>query len=148
MAQIEKQHRSLLLCPWDSPGKNTGVGCHFLFQRHCMYFNAQRTDWGTDAVCLPRGWWVMRLHGLETRYAGRLSSPSVSPARPAPISGVAVRQVISATWLVPGPPPSQNPPVSSLAFPAVLLSHSFSKPPLLSSVFFLYYLLQTPHPLL
>ena len=23
-----------LLCPWDSPGKNTGVGCHFLFQ--CM----------------------------------------------------------------------------------------------------------------
>ena len=19
-----------LLCPWDSPGKNTGVGCHFL----------------------------------------------------------------------------------------------------------------------
>ena len=24
-----------LLCPWDSPGKNTGVGCHFLLQ--CMY---------------------------------------------------------------------------------------------------------------
>ena len=22
------------LCPWDSPGKNTGVGCHFLHQ--CM----------------------------------------------------------------------------------------------------------------
>ena len=22
------------LCPWDSPGKNTGVGCHFLLQ--CM----------------------------------------------------------------------------------------------------------------
>ena len=21
-----------LLCPWGSPGKNTGVGCHFLFQ--------------------------------------------------------------------------------------------------------------------
>ena len=20
------------LCPWDSPSKNTGVGCHFLFQ--------------------------------------------------------------------------------------------------------------------
>ena len=20
-------------CPWDSPGKNTGVGCHFLLQR-------------------------------------------------------------------------------------------------------------------
>ena len=23
-----------LLCPWDSPGKNTGVGCHFLLK--CM----------------------------------------------------------------------------------------------------------------
>ena len=23
-----------LPCPWDSPGKNTGVGCHFFFQ--CM----------------------------------------------------------------------------------------------------------------
>ena len=23
-----------LPCPWDSPGKNTGVGCHFLL--HCM----------------------------------------------------------------------------------------------------------------
>ena len=23
-----------LLCPWDSPGKNTGVSCHFLLQ--CM----------------------------------------------------------------------------------------------------------------
>ena len=24
-----------LFCPWDSPGKNTGVGCHFLLQ--CMH---------------------------------------------------------------------------------------------------------------
>ena len=24
---------SRLLCPWDSPGKNTGVGCYFLLQR-------------------------------------------------------------------------------------------------------------------
>ena len=23
---------SRLLCPWDSPGENNGVGCHFLFQ--------------------------------------------------------------------------------------------------------------------
>ena len=25
-----------LLCPKDSPGKNTGVGCHFLLQLHCI----------------------------------------------------------------------------------------------------------------
>ena len=23
-----------LLCPWDSPSKNTGVGCHFFLQRN------------------------------------------------------------------------------------------------------------------
>ena len=30
-----------LLCPWDSPGKNTGVGCHFLLQR---IFPTQRSN--------------------------------------------------------------------------------------------------------
>ena len=35
--QTERPHRqqpTRLLCLWDSPGKNTGVGCHFLLQ--CM----------------------------------------------------------------------------------------------------------------
>ena len=30
----QKQQASRLPRPWDSPGKNTGVGCHFLLQ--CM----------------------------------------------------------------------------------------------------------------
>ena len=29
---IDSSHQAP--CPWDSPGKNTGVGCHFLLQ--CM----------------------------------------------------------------------------------------------------------------
>ena len=29
-----------LLLPWDSPGKNTGVGCHFLLQ--CMKVKSER----------------------------------------------------------------------------------------------------------
>ena len=29
-----RQQPTRLLCPWDSPGKNTGVSCHFLLQ--CM----------------------------------------------------------------------------------------------------------------
>ena len=29
-----RQQPTRFRCPWDSPGKNTGVGCHFLFQ--CM----------------------------------------------------------------------------------------------------------------
>ena len=27
-------------CPWDSPGKNTGLGCHFLLQ--CMKVKSER----------------------------------------------------------------------------------------------------------
>ena len=32
--QPHRQQPTRLLHPWDSPGKNTGVGCHFLLQ--CM----------------------------------------------------------------------------------------------------------------
>ena len=28
----QRQQPTTLPCPWDSPGKNTGVGCHFLLQ--------------------------------------------------------------------------------------------------------------------
>ena len=43
-----------LLCPWDSPGKNTGVGCHFLLQQ---IFPIQRSNlhllhWKTDSLPL------------------------------------------------------------------------------------------------
>ena len=34
------QHQSLLNIPWDSPGKNTGMGCHFLLQ--CMKVKSER----------------------------------------------------------------------------------------------------------
>ena len=30
----QRQQRTRIPCPWDSPGKNTGVGCHVLLQ--CM----------------------------------------------------------------------------------------------------------------
>ena len=32
--QPHRRQPTRLLCPWDSPGKNTGVACHFLLQ--CM----------------------------------------------------------------------------------------------------------------
>ena len=34
-----RQQPTRFLCPWDSPGKNTGVGCHFLLQ--CMKVNSE-----------------------------------------------------------------------------------------------------------
>ena len=36
-----------LLCPWDSPGRNTGVGCHFLLQG---FFPTQR--WNPCVLCI------------------------------------------------------------------------------------------------
>ena len=56
-----------LLCPWDSPGKNTGVGCHCLLQGmfptqgsnpglpHCgqilYYLSHQRRTYNPDSNC-------------------------------------------------------------------------------------------------
>ena len=51
-----------LLCPWDSPGKITGVGCHFLLQGifltqelnpyllHCMQILYQLNDKGSPGM--------------------------------------------------------------------------------------------------
>ena len=34
LCETHRRQPARLPCPWDSPGKNTGVGCHFLLQ--CM----------------------------------------------------------------------------------------------------------------
>ena len=33
LCDFHGQNSARLLCPWGSPGKNTGIGCHFLLQR-------------------------------------------------------------------------------------------------------------------
>jgi len=38
--QPHRQQPTRLARPWDSPGKNTGVGCHFLLQ--CMKVKSER----------------------------------------------------------------------------------------------------------
>ena len=41
-----------LLCPWDSPGKNTGVGCHFLLQ--CMKMKSEsKVAQSCPTLCNP-----------------------------------------------------------------------------------------------
>ena len=42
----------MLLCPWDFPGKNAGVGCHFLLQR----------------IFLTKGWNLHLLHCRQILY--------------------------------------------------------------------------------
>ena len=81
MSDSVRPHRrqpTRLLCPWDAPGKNTGVGCHFLLQ--CMkvksesevsrvWLLARVLEWGAIAFSwgtllllykLPdqRNWWL------------------------------------------------------------------------------------------
>ena len=42
------------LCPWDSPGKNTGLGCHFLLQRIFLTQGLNRCllHWQADSLPL------------------------------------------------------------------------------------------------
>ena len=54
-----RRHPTRLPCPWDSPGKNAGVGCHFLLQ--CMKVKsesevAQLRPHGLQPTRLLRPW--------------------------------------------------------------------------------------------
>ena len=58
MSDFVRPHRqqpTRLLCPWDSPGKNTGVSCHFLLQ--CMKVKSESE---VAQSCLTQ-----RPHGLQ-----------------------------------------------------------------------------------
>ena len=63
--QPHKQQPTRLPRPWDSPGKNTGVGCHFLLQ--CMKVKSEsevaqscRTSSDPMDGCLPGS----SIHGI------------------------------------------------------------------------------------
>ena len=53
--QPHRRQPTRLPRPWDSPGKNTGVGCHFLLQ--CMKVKSERE---VSQSCLTQ-----RPHGLQ-----------------------------------------------------------------------------------
>ena len=43
-----------LHCPWDSPGKNAGVGCHFLLQGTFL-----TQGWKLRLLSLLHGGWIL-----------------------------------------------------------------------------------------
>ena len=59
---------SRLLCPWDSPGKNTGVGCHDLLQGifPAQGLNQHHLHWQVDSLPLCHlgnpGLWIFILY--------------------------------------------------------------------------------------
>ena len=81
MSDSVRPHRrqpTRLPCPWDSPGKNTGVGCHFLLQ--CVKVKsesevAQLCPTLSDPMdCSPPG---SSIHGIfQARVLEWLSLPS------------------------------------------------------------------------
>ena len=62
-----------LLCPWDFPGKNTGVGSHSLLQE---IFPAQGSNWMFDA--LVDGFFTTAPPGKPTRYTKTKTPTSTS----------------------------------------------------------------------
>ena len=70
-------HPTKLLCPWDSPGKNKGVSCHFLLQR---IFSTQ--GWNPYLLCLLH-WQVGSL---------TLAPGSLSPGQPPPMTDMWVQE--------------------------------------------------------
>ena len=77
-----------LLCPWDFPGKNTGVGCHFLLQRILL---TQRSNlcllhWQADS--LPLSHLGKPLNGILLSYFShvRLCATPWTAAHQAPLS--------------------------------------------------------------
>ena len=82
--QPHRRQPTRLPCPWDSPGKNTGVGCHFLLQ--CMKVKresevAQSCPTLCDPIaCSPPG---SSVHGiLQARILEWVAMPSSSGAFP------------------------------------------------------------------
>ena len=75
-----------LLCPWDSPGKNTGMGCHFLLQ--CMRVKnetevTQSCLTLSDSVdCSPPG---SSVHGIfRATHSNILGLPGSSAGKESP----------------------------------------------------------------
>ena len=64
-----------LLCPWDFPGKKTGVGCHFLFQG---IFLIKAVEPGPPAL---------QADSLPSEPLGKPILKSISP-KPRPLIGV------------------------------------------------------------
>ena len=58
--QPHTQQPTRLCRPWDSPGKNIGVGCHFLFQ--CMEEKSESEVAQSSSVLRP---WIFQARVLE-----------------------------------------------------------------------------------
>ena len=137
-----------LLCPWDSPGKNTGVGCHALLQGmfptqgsnphlpHCRLILYQLSHQGSPRILewvaylfssgssQPRNWTT-----VSCTAGGFFTSSATREAQP---------QQPASRWLMSSPSnvPAQRSPSQGLPqFPWVQFQ-TFPLPMVLSYLFF------------
>ena len=77
-----RQQPTRLPCPWDSPGKNTGVGCHFLLQWMKVKSESEVTQscltLSDPMDCSPPG------SSIHPGVLGSCRRPLSSQARPPP----------------------------------------------------------------
>ena len=104
-------------CPWDSPGKNTGVGCHFLFQgifptQGSNLHHLHLLHWQAGSLPLAPHWrphLVNNYHQFSIQFSRSVVSDSLWPhglqhARlpwPSPTSGVCSNSCPSSQWCHP-----------------------------------------------
>ena len=81
-----------LLWPWDSPGKNTGVGCHFLLQRifptqgsnlgltHCRQMLYHLRHQGSLIESVMPSYLLILFHTLLLLFHTLLLLPSIFPS--------------------------------------------------------------------
>ena len=62
-----RQQPTRLPCPWDSPGKNSGVGCHFLLQ--CMQVKSE-----SEVTLVCSKLWLLPV-GLASPWLDRKMHP-------------------------------------------------------------------------
>ena len=88
--QPHRRQPTRLLRPWDSPGKNTGVGCHFLLQ--CVKVKSEsevwlgRVKWKGNNPARNKDTWIGRpclmhlqiMRGSERSFGANLFVPPSS----------------------------------------------------------------------
>ena len=106
-----------LLCPWNSPGKNTGVGCHFLLQGIVPPKNKSWISWAAGGF-FP----IWFLAFLAIWFF------TVFTSSPAPLSMEFSRQESWSEKPFPSPGDLPNPGIEP-GSPALKADSLFSEPP-------------------
>ena len=99
--QPHRQQPTRLPRPWDSPGKNTGVGCHFLPQ--CMKVKSESEGAQSCGLCVfakwRSGWWEGGgKEGIKEEREGRKGTPREEDGSSAFTSPALLSW---ASWLTP-----------------------------------------------